>query len=168
MCWWFGGILGCCISLPLSPRRRAFKSLNVRLLGSFLYLNKCTKNAQAYIGVSVMPLYRWYLNSAVRTWIGATSFWQNAPSKKNGIHQPELTAVRTAVRSGENRLIQHLQKLRKNPLEPPQIRVFREQEKKSVHFWCNFWDTKRAASVCLSTTCGFLSAVRGGFEPPVQ
>ena len=53
-------------------------------------------------------------------------------------------------------------------MEPPQIRVFREQEKKSVHFWCNFWDTKRAASVCLSTTCGFLSAVRGGFEPPVQ
>ena len=115
-----------------------------------------------------MPLYRWYLNSAVRTWIGATSFWQNARSKKNGIHQPELTAVRTAVRSGEKTLIFHLWKWRKNPLEPPQIRVFREQEKKSVHFWCNFWDTKRAASVCLSTTCGFLSAVRGGFEPPVR
>ena len=53
-------------------------------------------------------------------------------------------------------------------MEPPQMRVFREREKKSVHFWCNFWDTKRAASVCLSTTCGFLSAVRGGFEPPVR
>ena len=38
------------------------------------------------------------------------------------------------------------------------------RRKKSVHFWCNFWDTKRAASVCISTTCGFLSAVRGGFE----
>ena len=37
-----------------------------------------------------------------------------------------------------------------------------------MHFWCNFWDTKRAASVCLSTTCGFLSAVGGGFEPPVR
>ena len=87
---------------------------------------------------------------------------------KNGIYQPELTAVRTAVKSGENRLIQHLQKWRKNPLEPPQKGVFGEQAKKSVHFWCNFWDTKRAASVRLSTTCGFLSAVRGGFEPPVR
>ena len=45
---------------------------------------------------------------------------------------------------------------------------FSVEPKKSMHFWCNFWDTKRAASVCLSTTCGFLSAVGGGFEPPVR
>ena len=91
----------------------------------------------------------------------AISIWRNARSKKKGTHQPELTAVRTAVRSGEKTLILHLQKWRKNPLEPPQIRFFQERVKKSVHFWCIFWDTKRAASVCLSTTCGFLSAVRG-------
>ena len=46
--------------------------------------------------------------------------------------------------------------------------IFWRSVKNSVHFPCNFQDTKRAASVCLSTTCGFLSAVRGGFEPPVR
>lgn len=38
----------------------------------------------------------------------AISIWRNAQGQKNGIHQPELTAVRTAVKSGENPLIQHL------------------------------------------------------------
>ena len=84
------------------------------------------------------------------------------------MRQPELTAVRTAVKSGENPLIQHLLKWGKNPLEPSQMGIFRRSVKNSVHFPCNFQDTKRAASVCFSTTCGFLFAVRGGFEPPVQ
>ena len=100
--------------------------------------------------------------------IGAISIWRNARSLKNGMRQPELTAVRTAVKSGENPLIQHLLKWGKNPLEPPQMGIFWRSVKNLVHFPCNFQDTKRAASVCLSTTCGFLSAVRGGFEPPVQ
>ena len=46
--------------------------------------------------------------------------------------------------------------------------IFWRSVKNSVQFPCNFQDTKRAASVCFSTTCGFLSAVRGGFEPPVR
>ena len=111
------------------------------------------------LSVFVMTLYGLNLDSAIKTRIRAISIWRNARGRKNGIHQPELTAVK----SGENPLIQHLLKWGKNPLEPPQIRVFQERVKKSVHFWCNFWDTKRAASVCFSTTCGFLSAVRGGF-----
>ena len=39
--------------------------------------------------------------------------------------------------------------------------IFWRSVKNLVQFPCNFQDTKRAASVCLSTTCGFLSAVRG-------
>ena len=46
--------------------------------------------------------------------------------------------------------------------------IFWRSVKNSVQFPCIFQDTKRAASVCLSTTCGFLSAVGGGFEPPVR
>ena len=40
--------------------------------------------------------------------IRAISIWRNARRQKNGMRQPEQTAVRTAVKSGENPLIQHL------------------------------------------------------------
>ena len=60
------------------------------------------------------------------------------------------------------------EKWEKNPLEPHQMGIFWRSVKNSVHFPCNFQDTKRAASVCFSTTCGFLSAVRGGFENEIQ
>ena len=55
-----------------------------------------------------MTLYGLNLDSAIKTRIGAISIWRNARGRKNGIHQPEQTAVTTAVNCGENPLIQHL------------------------------------------------------------
>ncbi|MBR5249103.1 MAG: hypothetical protein IKV28_00755 [Bacteroidales bacterium] len=51
---------------------------------------------------------RGVLAFAIRTNNGAISLWRNARRQKNGIHQPEPTAVRTAVKSGEKTLILHL------------------------------------------------------------
>ena len=51
---------------------------------------------------------RGVLAFAIRVSNGAISIWRNARGQKNGMHQPEQTAVRTAVSCGENPLIQHL------------------------------------------------------------
>ena len=55
-----------------------------------------------------MTLYGLNFDSAIKTRIGAISIWRNARRQKNGMRQPELTAATTAVKSGENPLIQHL------------------------------------------------------------